>query len=356
MSENHKIPEEKLKDKRHISTIILEKKLINKGYEKKKIQIKKTFFDELLIFIDSLFRALVEVQGTKNFMIFMNAFYIDVIKAYPCVFEPLKLKIIASNIYDLPEEYITKAMSISVFSFFVTFMGEFIKLLILDESMTLSKLIYDLSIVPLMVCVGISILFYFLPYAIASNRTHSIETNMPFAINHMAAIASAGVPPETAFRMLVEYGKYGEFSNEIKKIVKRMNTLGEDLNKSVVYVLKTTPSDKFREFLYGMVSVVEGGGNINQYLKQISAVAMFDYKIKRKKYLESLSTFGDIYTVILITAPLFIIALLTIMNLVPSATVGGMDIVTLMYATTYVMIPFLNIAFLVFLYIIQPEI
>ncbi|MCK5176547.1 MAG: type II secretion system F family protein, partial [Candidatus Aenigmarchaeota archaeon] len=185
---------------------------------------------------------------------------------------------------------------------------------------------------------------------------HSIETNMPFAINHMAAIASAGVPPETAFRMLVEYGKYGEFSNEIKKIVKRMNTLGEDLNKSVVYVLKTTPSDKFREFLYGMVSVVEGGGNINQYLKQISAVAMFDYRMKRKKYLESLSTFGDIYTVILITAPLFIIALLTIMNLVPSATVGGMDIVTLMYITTYVMIPFLNLAFLVFLYIIQPEI
>ena len=108
----------KKKEKRHKSTIDLEKKLIKLGYIKKNHVEKKTFFDELILFIDSVFRSLVEVKRTKNIMIFMNAFFIDIIKNYPSVFEPLKKKVIASNIYDIPEEYMIKTMSISVFSFF----------------------------------------------------------------------------------------------------------------------------------------------------------------------------------------------------------------------------------------------
>ena len=344
------------KDKRYNSTIDLEKRLIEKGYQKRKILFEKTFFDELLLFVDVVFRALVEVERTKNIMIFMNAFFIDIIKSYPFIFEPLKSKVIASNMYDIPEEYITKTMSVSVVSFFLVFIAEFVKILLLSsQNLTLKMLVFDLAMIPFFSFVALSILFYFAPFAIANNRKHSIETNMPFGINHMSAIVSAGVPPEKVFKMLVEYGEYGEFSKEINKIVKRMNTFGEELDKSIKYVLKTTPSEKFREFLYGMISVVEGGGNVNEYLNQMASVSMFDYKMKRKRYLESLSTFGDIYTVILIAAPFFIISLFTIMNMVPDAKIAGMDIMTLMSITTYMFIPGLNFAFIGFLYVFQPE-
>ncbi|RLG14342.1 MAG: hypothetical protein DRN66_02340 [Candidatus Nanohalarchaeota archaeon] len=344
------------KDKRHNSTINLEKKLIEVGYKKKEQLDKKTFFDELLVFIDSIFRSLVEVERTKNIMIFMNAFFIDIIRSYPAIFEPLKKKVIASSMYDLPEEYITKTMSISVLSFFLVFAGEFAKLIITVEELTIKMLVFDMVIIPFFSVFALGIIFYFIPFVIANHRMHSIETNMPFGLNHMSAITSAGVPPEAAFMMLVEYGEYGEFSNEMKKIIKRMNTFGEDLNKSIIYVLKTTPSDKFKEFLYGMVSVIEGGGNISEYLDQIASVSMFDYRMRKKRYTASLSTFGDIYTVILIAAPFFIISLFTIMNMVPSAKIGGMDILTLMNVTTYIMIPGLNIIFIMFLYAFQPDI
>ncbi|MCK5176325.1 MAG: hypothetical protein KAQ92_01240, partial [Candidatus Aenigmarchaeota archaeon] len=137
------------KDKRYNSTIALEKRLMEKGYQKRKILFEKTFFDELLLFVDVVFRALVEVERTKNIMIFMNAFFIDIIKSYPFIFEPLKSKVIASNMYDIPEEYITKTMSVSVVSFFLVFIAEFVKILLLSsQNLTLKMLVFDLAMIP----------------------------------------------------------------------------------------------------------------------------------------------------------------------------------------------------------------
>ncbi|OYT35343.1 MAG: hypothetical protein B6U87_00450 [Candidatus Aenigmarchaeota archaeon ex4484_52] len=335
----------------------LKKKLIKKGLIKQQQKNKKSFFEELNSFFESSLIALYEFAKTKNINIFLNAFFIDLIKSYPFIFEPLKKKIIASNISEIPEEYITKTMSVSVFAFFLFFVVEFIKNFFFFSfyENSIYLLIFDLAIIPTLCTIFIGIIFYFEPFIIANKRKKSIETNMPFAIDHLSAIVSTGIPPEIAFKMVVEYSSYGEFGVEIKKIINRMNSFGEDINKSMSFVLKNTPSEKFREFIYGMISVLEGGGNINEYLNEMSNVAMFDYKIKRKKYLADLSSFADIYTILLIAAPFFIIAILTIMNLVPDAMIFGMDIISVMKFTIYGIIPIFNILFIVSLYVFQPE-
>ena len=57
-------------------------------------------------------------------------------------------------------------------------------------------------------------------------RARSINTNIPFAINHIYAISSAGVPPQKIFNLISEEDDYGELSVEIKKINTYIEILG----------------------------------------------------------------------------------------------------------------------------------
>ncbi|MFB6215875.1 MAG: hypothetical protein ABEJ72_02765, partial [Candidatus Aenigmatarchaeota archaeon] len=95
--------------------------------------------------------------------------------------------------------------------------------------------------------------------------------------------------------------------------------------------------------------------NLEDYLNVESEQAMFDYKLKREKYLKSLSTYADFYTAVLIAAPLFLIAILAVMNMV-GGEVGGMNINDLMRLGIYVGIPIMNTGFIAFIHFTQPKV
>jgi archaellum biogenesis protein FlaJ (TadC family) len=80
---------------------------------------------------------------------------------------------------------------------------------------------------------------------------------------------------------------------------------------------------------------------------------MFDYRTKREKYLKTLSTYADIYTALLVAAPLFLLSTLATMSIIGGDIMGftGTQIVTLM---TWLLLPVMNIAFLVFIHITYP--
>ncbi len=67
-----------------------------------------------------------------------------------------------------------------------------------------------------------------------------------------------------------------------------------------------------------------------------------------------MATYSDMYTGILIAAPLLFMTTLAIINVI-GGSIGGLSVKTISIAGTYLIIPFLNIIFLVFLSIIQPE-
>ena len=80
-----------------------------------------------------------------------------------------------------------------------------------------------------------------------------------------------------------------------------------------------------------------------------------DYRMKREKYLTTLSTYADFYTALLIAAPLFFISTLSVMSLV-GGQVMGMSINAAMKLGVYVFMPLLNMLFLLFLQLTQPKI
>ncbi len=198
-------------------------------------------------------------------------------------------------------------------------------------------------------------IFYVYPFLKIRERRRKTTTNLPFAINHMSAVSTSGVPPARMFELISESGEYEEVGVEVKKIVDFTDIFGYDLLTAIRAVASTTPSLPFKKFLEGMVSTIETGGDLVSYLRQQADEAALTYKLERQRYNETVSTYSDIYTGVLIAAPLFFIAAMALVNML-GGSLGGLGVGTVMALGAYVAIPLMNIAFIVFLQLTQPEV
>jgi len=195
---------------------------------------------------------------------------------------------------------------------------------------------------------------YFYPNSIINSRKKKIKNELPFAIIHMAAISGSGITPVNIFDMLVRSKEYRELDKELKKLMNYINIFGYNLTTAMRAVASTTPSDEFRELLNGMISTIESGGNLKDYLRQKAEDALSSYKLERKKYLETLATYSDIYTAVMIAAPLLFVTTLAIINVI-GGNLAGLSATTIAMIGTFGVIPLLNIGYIIFLTLTQPE-
>src|SRR3989338_1383000 len=195
---------------------------------------------------------------------------------------------------------------------------------------------------------------YLYPIHKVSSRKSSLEANITFALNHMSAIASSGVPPFVVFKLLTNVREYGEVMEEAKRITRNVEVFGMDLLSAIRNVAERTPSEQFRQFLYGIVSTVETGGDLKVYLENSASNALFEYRLKRQRYLQILSTYADFYTAVLIAAPLFFVSVLAVMALI-GGDIFGMPIPVAMRIGVFIFMPLMNIIFLMFVHYTQPK-
>jgi len=219
---------------------------------------------------------------------------------------------------------------------------------ILDE-MFLVYLVFT----PIMIASFSFIVLYIYPIEKGKTRMNNINNNLPFAVTHMAAIASAGIPPESMFKLLTRFKEYGEIAEESRNVVRNIKTFGMSSVNALKDAAGKTPSKPFKEMLMGITSTIETGGDLIKYLNEISEKALFDYRIKREKYLKTLSTYADIYTALLVAAPLMFLALLATMSII-GGDIMGLGIPELIFLITWVVLPLMNIGFLVFVHVTYP--
>jgi len=242
--------------------------------------------------------------------------------------------------------YMCSAFLTSILTYVLSFAGLFVLFKFVQfQAATKIILLVVAPIVIACLCFG---LFVYNPIQRANSRRKSIEINLPFVLTHMGAIAESGVPPYMIFKLLSDYEEYGEVSKEMKKLVKNIDTLGIDPLTAIKELAERTPSNEFKQVLLGIVSATEAGGDVKNYLKVSGQQALFNWRIKREKFLQQLSAYAEFYTGILIAAPLFIIALFSVMGMI-SPTLGGFDILTLTKLSIWFLVPVLNLAFLGFL-------
>lgn len=203
----------------------------------------------------------------------------------------------------------------------------------------------------------ITILVFFVMFLMPSQKAESnrkkIENEIPFAVSNMASIASSEIEPTKIFSILALSKEFPQFSQECKKIVNQVNFYGYDLNTALKNVAKNTASTKFGELLNGISTNATSGGNLSIYLQEKSKDYMLDYKLSREKYANTLGVYSDIYTALLIAAPLLFMLLLVVISIIGSS-IGGMSL-QFLSIVGIISIVVINILFLLFLELTQPE-
>jgi len=297
-------------------------------------------------FEGSITKRLRQAAGANSIDAASNALFGPTIDKNSEYLEDLREDINKSDMDVLFRTYVSKAMLYSSSAAAILFFSGTM------YALSTNKALGEVLRLGLGMPIGMGLLifagFYMYPAQIAKRRKQSIEENLPFALNHLSAIATSGIPPSSMFELLAGFDEYGSISDEAGKVTRRVNAFGEDFTTALKEVADESPSEEWNDVLYGILSTVETGGNLEDFLSEKAEEALFEYKITREKEIERLSTYASFYTAILIAAPVFLVTILAVMNLL-GGQIAGFAIRDLMWAGVHVLIPALNIAFILFL-------
>lgn len=271
---------------------------------------------------------------------------------YIASFKPLEPHIKNANIKILLKTWVSMLFFSTLLAFAMSLVSIYV---VLTYLIGVEFYIYIFSVIffPVFVASIVFIIFYLYPVERERSRQKSIDNNLPFAITHMAAISSSGIPTEFMFELLTGFKEYGEITQDSKLIMRNIKTFGMSSVDAIKDVANRTPSQSFRELLLGIVSTTESGGDMIEYLRGMSDKSLFDYRITREKYLKTLSTYADIYTALLVAAPLMMLSMLATMSII-GGSVMGLTIDEVIMLITWVMLPVFNVAFLVFIHMTYP--
>ncbi|MFH1638083.1 MAG: type II secretion system F family protein [Candidatus Woesearchaeota archaeon] len=325
----------------------------------KQLQIDEDFLEDLVSKRKSkLKKGDIRVQytlyKTHEFGILANRLFekatVSLIKQYPEFFQPLFRSLRMSGVKVLSKTYVSM-MLLGITIAFVAVM-------------LLTALLYKHTFFPFQVFRGLlfgliaamitGAVLYFYPQSVASERDSSIRNEIPFVTVHMSAVAGSGAKPISMFKTLLASEEYPHLRNEIKKIVNYVTIFGYDLPTAMKTVARTTPSIRFKDLLDGIVNNIETGGDLKDYLTAIADEALATYRIERQRYVETIATYSDIYTGLLIAAPLLFFATLAIIQTL-GGEIGGMSVSSIAMIGTYIVIPMLNLGFIAFLKIMAPK-
>jgi flagellar protein FlaJ len=105
----------------------------------------------------------------------------------------------------------------------------------------------------------------------------------------------------------------------------------------------------------GFISMIHSGGNLASYLREKSAQYMKLKRIGLKKYADTLSMLSEFYVAILLTGPLMLVIMLTVMTMLGNSSLGFLNPDLLLSLLTYVGIPLGSIVFLIILDAVSPK-
>ena len=191
--------------------------------------------------------------------------------------------------------------------------------------------------------------FYLYPIYRADKLKRELEDELPFTTGYMAILSSAGVPPEKIFSSLSSLSVPLTVSKEAKDVVRDVNLFGLDIISALERASERTPSERFSEMLEGVISTIHSGGNLAGYLR----IKTKDYmKLKRiglKKFSDTLSILSEFYVTLLLTGPLLLVIMLSVMAMLGGGSLGILSPDLLLSLLTYIGIPLGAIMFLIIL-------
>jgi flagellar protein FlaJ len=197
--------------------------------------------------------------------------------------------------------------------------------------------------------------FYLYPVYCADKHKRELDDELPFTSGYMAILASAGVSPEKIFYSLSNLDAPLAASTEAKEVIKNTNLFGLDIISALEKASSRTPSEKFRDTIEGIISTIHTGGNLGGFLREKFRVAMKLKKMNLKKYSDNLSVLSEVYVALLLTGPLLLVIMVSVMSVLGGGGLGLLSPDLLLSLLTYMLIPVCTVIFLIILDSISPK-
>lgn len=198
---------------------------------------------------------------------------------------------------------------------------------------------------------GAFFFFYSYPSIKVGQRKKNIEDLLPFATLYLATIAGSGIPPVGMFKTLARFREYGEISEEAARIVEETELIGINIADALKNAASRTPSDRFKEILWGIMTTLLVGGDLKSFLHEKSVSAMQEYRRRLEQFTATMSMFIEMYITVVVVGAIFFIVLSTIMG-----GIGGSStmIVGVQLAVTFLFLPVSAVGFLILMKGIAP--
>jgi flagellar protein FlaJ len=193
-------------------------------------------------------------------------------------------------------------------------------------------------------------LLYTIPTSKAGDRRREIDRMMPHAVHFMYALSKSGISIFEIIKSLAKHEEtYGEIAKEMDFVIRKVEYFGKDLRRSLIELSETTPSQTLKEFISGILTMIESGGDLPLFFAEKAEHYREHARVEQKGFLETLGLFAEVYITILVAAPLFFVIIQIVMLAIGS---GSM---TIIYGVVYIMIPLGSAVFIVFIQMMGPS-
>jgi flagellar protein FlaJ len=204
-----------------------------------------------------------------------------------------------------------------------------------------------------MLPVGVYAYTYAAPGMAANARKNNIDKRISYSMSFIAAMASADVNIDVIFKELARQPIYGEIQKEAQWITRDIDLMGVDVLTALMDAAHRTPSEKFQDFLQGVVTTSRSGGKMKPFFLMKADQYQKERRIEEKKLIETLGVLAESFVTVVVAAPLFLIVMISLMATVGS---GGTNYITFLYAIVFGMIPGSQIAFIILIQAMTEEV
>ena len=218
-----------------------------------------------------------------------------------------------------------------------------------------------LSSTTVVVCVSIVISFLFGAYVTyclllrfpnieKKNRSIRINLTLHNAVAYMYAMRRGGAQLMTIYYALSENANiYGEVALEVRQIVRDVDFFGLDVVTAIRRLSDTTPSEKLKDFLGDLLSVIESGGDMSEFLSSRVRLYQEEARFEQKQFLTILSMVAESYVTLFVAGPLFLIIIMVVMGMMGGSAVLQLSLII------YVVIPIGSLIFILLIDLISTK-
>lgn len=265
-------------------------------------------------------------------------------------FPSLKGSLERGRVKMYPETYISLMLFVTVLTLPVSVLAAYL-------TFTFGLLSFMILVfLPVFVVVG----FLIVPLNNASDRSISLERELPFAAAYISVMSSGGIAPYDSFRRLTEVNLMPAMSREARDIVKDVEIFGVDPLTALESAAKRTPLDLLRDFLGGYASTVIIGGDIGHFLERKAEDIFKTRAIRVKAAADRLGMLLETFIIVEVMMSLCFYILFAVDNIsttsVPDAAMAStLNDFSGMLLYTFVFTPMLSIMFIYLAHSMQTK-